>query len=186
MPAKHRGRTVRALEWSNFFLADVQAGVGPFVAAYLAASGWTADRVGMMLTLGGIVTVALETPAGAMIDGAGRKRAILFGGVAAVAGGALLLAARATISEIVCAEVLIGAAGARADDRGNYHGCGRPARIRLSIWQESKLQFIWERRVRALVCGDWLHDRESGDLCRVGRAGVAGDCGDHDDQSQGD
>ena len=35
--AKHG--SIRALEWTNFFLADVQAGLGPFVAAYLASIG---------------------------------------------------------------------------------------------------------------------------------------------------
>jgi MFS family permease len=111
MPVLHN-RTVKALEWSNFFLADVQAGVGPFVAAYLAATGWKADRVGIVLTIGGIVSVLLQTPAGAAIDRARHKRALLFGGVVAVSVGALLLAARTTVAEIVSAEILIGAAGA--------------------------------------------------------------------------
>ena len=30
---------LRALEWLNFFIADVQTGMGPFLAAYLASSG---------------------------------------------------------------------------------------------------------------------------------------------------
>ena len=34
-------RSIRALEWLNFFVADVQTGLGPFLAAYLAASGWS-------------------------------------------------------------------------------------------------------------------------------------------------
>ena len=29
-------RTLRGLDWLNFLLADVQTGVGPFVAIYLA------------------------------------------------------------------------------------------------------------------------------------------------------
>jgi len=31
---KHQ--SLRLLEWLNFFLADVQTGLGPFLAAYLA------------------------------------------------------------------------------------------------------------------------------------------------------
>jgi hypothetical protein len=31
-------RTLRGLDWLNFFLADVQTGVGPFLAIYLAGS----------------------------------------------------------------------------------------------------------------------------------------------------
>jgi len=29
-------KTLRGLDWLNFFLADVQTGVGPFLAIYLA------------------------------------------------------------------------------------------------------------------------------------------------------
>jgi hypothetical protein len=59
-----KARSVRATEWLYFFLADVQAGVGLFVAADLAANGWRPDRVGLALTLGGIVTVLSQTRAG--------------------------------------------------------------------------------------------------------------------------
>ena len=33
-------RSALSLLALNFFLADVQTGLGPFLAAYLAASGW--------------------------------------------------------------------------------------------------------------------------------------------------
>jgi hypothetical protein len=33
---REKQRSVRALEWLNFFLADVQTSLGPFLAAYLA------------------------------------------------------------------------------------------------------------------------------------------------------
>jgi hypothetical protein len=33
-------RTLRGLDWLNSFLADVQTGVGPFLAIYLAGYGW--------------------------------------------------------------------------------------------------------------------------------------------------
>ena len=68
-PARESGkkRSLRALEATNFFLADVQTGVGPFLAAYLAGAGWNPGRVGVALTVGGVVTVALQTPAGAFV-----------------------------------------------------------------------------------------------------------------------
>ena len=64
-PAKY---SLGAVEWLNFFVADVQTGLGPFLAAYLASSGWNPGRVGFALTFGGLVTVAAQTPAGAIID----------------------------------------------------------------------------------------------------------------------
>jgi hypothetical protein len=53
VPPAHR-RTQRGLDWLNFFLADVQTGVGPFLAIYLAAYGWNEERVGLALTAGGV------------------------------------------------------------------------------------------------------------------------------------
>jgi MFS family permease len=105
-------RSVHATEWLNFFLADVQAGVGPFVAAYLAATGWSPDKVGMALTVGGIVTVLAQTPAGAIVDAVRHKRAVLAAGISAVAIGALILASRTTAFSVGAAQVLIGGAGA--------------------------------------------------------------------------
>lgn len=74
--------SIRALEWTNFFFANVQAGLGPFVAAYLASLGWQAGSVGRALTFADIMTVALQTPAGSPIDeenaiGAWKERDIL-------------------------------------------------------------------------------------------------------------
>ncbi len=103
-------RSVRAAEWLNFFLADVQAGVGPFVAAYLASSGWKPDRVGLALTLGGVMSVLLQTPAGAIVDAVRHKRAILAAGITGVALGAEILASRTTALFIGLAQVLIGSA----------------------------------------------------------------------------
>ena len=85
MEAHHR--SLRAIEWSNFFLADVQTGLGPF----LAASGWRAGSVGYALTFGGLVTVAMQTPAGAIVDAIHRKRALLAASLIALVAGAVLL-----------------------------------------------------------------------------------------------
>ena len=41
--------TLRALDWLNFFLADVQTGLGPFLAMYLAGYAWDEERVGLAL-----------------------------------------------------------------------------------------------------------------------------------------
>jgi MFS family permease len=102
--------SVRALEWTNFFLADVQAGLGPFVAAYLASLGWRAGAVGGALTFGGIITVVLQTPAGAIVDGASHKRLILVVGTLVLACGAILLAVDGHLVNVYAAESLIGLA----------------------------------------------------------------------------
>src|ERR1700749_1951177 len=85
-------KSTRALEATNFFLADVQTGLGPFLAAYLAASGWKAGGVGRALTLAGVVTVVLQTPAGGIVDQVEHRRGLLITATLVLGGGALLLA----------------------------------------------------------------------------------------------
>ena len=80
-----RSLHLHALEWLNFFVADVQTGMGPFLAAYLASSGWSPGSVGYALTFGGLVTVALQLPAGAIIDVSHSKRGLLGATIAALA-----------------------------------------------------------------------------------------------------
>jgi MFS family permease len=104
-------RSIHALEGLNFFLADVQTGLGPFLAAYLAAGGWAPDRVGYALTFGGLVTVALQTPAGAAIDAIRRKRLLLAAALVVLVAGAILLMGGTGAIRIYAAQFLIGGAG---------------------------------------------------------------------------
>jgi MFS family permease len=104
-------RSIHALEATNFFLADVQTGLGPFLAAYLAGAGWGPGRVGMALTMGGIITVALQAPAGAIVDQLRSKRLILVFASAVLALGAVLLSITAAPWAVYTSQVLIGGAG---------------------------------------------------------------------------
>ena len=104
-------RSLRSLEWLNFFLADVQTGLGPFLAAYLASSGWNPGRVGYALTFGGLVSVAMQTPAGAVIDAVHRKRALLATSLGVLVAGAFLLMGHLTPITVYCAQFLIGGSG---------------------------------------------------------------------------
>jgi MFS family permease len=103
--------SVRALQSTNFFLADVQTGLGPFLAAYLAGAGWNPGRVGIALTLGGIITVVLQTPAGAFVDRVRSKRRVLVFGALTLAVGAVLLSITAAPWAVYTSQVLIGGAG---------------------------------------------------------------------------
>ena len=110
IPTAQKKGSVRALEASNFFLADVQTGLGPFLAAYLASAGRNPGRVGVALTLSGIVSVVLQTPAGAIVDRVRSKRAVLVAGVVVLACGALLLAYSVSPWVVYLSQTLIGAA----------------------------------------------------------------------------
>jgi predicted MFS family arabinose efflux permease len=101
-------RTLRGLDWLNFFLADVQTGVGPFLAIYLAGYKWNEERVGLALTVGGIAGILMQTPAGALVDRLRSKRALIAAGIVALAVGALLIAFLPTFWSVMSAQVLIG------------------------------------------------------------------------------
>src|ERR1700685_4349569 len=74
---------LRGLDWLNFLLADVQTGVGPFLAIYLAAYGWDEQRVGVALTVGGIAGILTQTPAGELVDNLRCKRTLIATGIIA-------------------------------------------------------------------------------------------------------
>ena len=101
-------RTLRGLDWLNFFLADVQTGVGPFLAIYLAGYKWNEERVGLALTVGGIAGILMQTPAGALVDRFRSKRALIAAGIVALAAGALLIAFLPAFWSVISAQVLIG------------------------------------------------------------------------------
>ena len=84
-------QSLRSLDAVNFLLADVQTGVGPFLALYLATHGWNEARVGWALTVAGIAGILTQTPLGGLADSVRSKRALLAAAVVAVASGALVI-----------------------------------------------------------------------------------------------
>jgi predicted MFS family arabinose efflux permease len=99
--------TLAGLDWLNFFLADVQTGVGPFLAIYLAGRGWNEQSVGMALTVGGLAGIITQTPMGALVDRAKAKRALVAAAIAALACGALLIAFFPSFWVVMAAQSLI-------------------------------------------------------------------------------
>lgn len=84
-----------ALQAVNFFMADMEAGMGPFLGVLLASRGWTTGAIGTVITLGAIVGMCTVAPAGALVDATTRKRAcVIVVGLAAVAASAVILTSR--------------------------------------------------------------------------------------------
>ena len=61
-------RSLRALDWLNFFVANVQTGFGPFIASYLASHKWTQGEIGLALSVGTISAMVSQVPGGAAVD----------------------------------------------------------------------------------------------------------------------
>jgi MFS family permease len=84
-----------ALQAVNFFMADMEAGMGPFLGVLLAGRGWTTSAIGAVITLGAIVGMCTVAPAGALVDATTRKRAcVIVVGLGAVAASAVILTSR--------------------------------------------------------------------------------------------
>lgn len=101
-------RSLRGLDWLNFFVANVQTGFGPFVAVYLTLHSWTGLAIGGMLSLGTIVAMVSQLPAGALVDWMRGKRLAAGLGIGAIAAAALLFILMPTEFGVGLAEILHG------------------------------------------------------------------------------
>jgi MFS family permease len=89
-PSTTRAR--QALEALNFFMADMQAGIGPFLGIFLLSHGWQSGWIGTVMTIGGVAGMIMTTPAGALIDSTTHKRAyVIVPGILTVASSAIIL-----------------------------------------------------------------------------------------------
>lgn len=76
----------------NFFMADFQAGIGPFLGVFLLAHHWQSGLIGTVMTIGGVAGMLMTIPAGAFIDATRHKRAsIIIPAIATIAASALIL-----------------------------------------------------------------------------------------------
>ncbi len=104
-------QSLRALDWLNFFLADVRTGVGPFLAVYLASAlHWNPARIGVAMSAMSVGSILAQTPAGAVIDGITRKRLVVVAAAVVVSASCLLMAATDNFYGIVSAQAMAGIA----------------------------------------------------------------------------
>lgn len=76
----------------NFFMADMQSGIGPFVGVFLLEKGWAVGMIGTAMAMGNIAGMLITTPVGGFIDASRYKRAwVIVPGVAVVAASSIIL-----------------------------------------------------------------------------------------------
>jgi MFS family permease len=114
MPQHDRASANRAaLDWLSFLLADVQGGIGPFLAVYLtAARHWTPGQAGLVLTTGGLATVLARAPAGALLDRARAKRGLIAAAALLVAAASVMTAAWPRFWPVLAGQIANGVADA--------------------------------------------------------------------------
>ncbi|WP_242095395.1 MFS transporter [Sphingomonas sp. CROZ-RG-20F-R02-07] len=101
-------RATRALQALNFSMADMQAGIGPFLGVFLQQRGWQTGPIGTVMTAGGVAGMLMTAPAGAFIDHTEKKRwVVVVTGICTVLASFLILWSQTwtvvTISQVATA-----------------------------------------------------------------------------------
>lgn len=102
-----------ALDWLNFFLADVRGGLGPYVSVFLLTEAqWNQAQIGAVLTISGLIGISLHIPIGAFIDATRHKRGLLIAGIALLAAAAVAIERMPTWPVVLVADILMAVLGA--------------------------------------------------------------------------
>lgn len=106
-------RPARALDGLNFFLADVEGGLGPYLAVYLlTARQWNEAQIGIVMSVAGVAGIAAQAPAGALVDAWCAKRAIVAVAAFAVTALAMALAVLTSFWGVAAVQAATGICGA--------------------------------------------------------------------------
>ena len=76
----------------NFFMADMQSGIGPFVGVFLQERGWASGMIGAAMTIGNVAGMLITTPIGGLIDASRNKRMwVVIPGICVVLASVVIL-----------------------------------------------------------------------------------------------
>jgi MFS family permease len=96
----------------NFFMADMQSGIGPFVGVFLQAHGWASGLIGTAMTLGNMAGMLITTPIGGFIDATNNKRLWVIGpGVSVVLASVIVLFSQ-NFGAVAASQIATSVAGA--------------------------------------------------------------------------
>lgn len=106
--AASKSRILSALKALNFFMADMQAGIGPFLGIFLLSKGWKRGPIGTVMTIGGVAGMLMTAPAGALIDSTThKKRYVIIPGICTILASAIILLSQnfwvVTLSQVATA-----------------------------------------------------------------------------------
>src|SRR5256714_1491786 len=104
--AQPMARSLRGLDWLNFFVANFQTGFGPFISVYLTGVGWTQGAIGAALSAGTIAGMVSQVPGGILVDAVRSKRAAAAAAIVAIMASALSIALWPALLPIAVAEII--------------------------------------------------------------------------------
>jgi MFS family permease len=101
-----------SLDAINFLLADVRGALGPYLNVFLVTQqGWSQSSVGLMTTIGGLIGIAAQTPAGAAIDATRAKRGAVVLALVVLAFGAIVIFAAPSFWPVLAANTVLAVVG---------------------------------------------------------------------------
>ena len=101
-----------SLDALNFLLADVRGALGPYLNVFLVTQQhWSQEAVGLVTAIGGWVGLALQTPAGALIDSTRAKRGLIVAALVVLAAGAVMIYAAPVFWPVFVANALMAIVG---------------------------------------------------------------------------
>lgn len=110
-PPQPSARSQSALDWLNFFIADVQTAFGPFIATYLTIAGWRQGEIGTVIAINAFIALAVQVPAGWAVDRVYSKRFFVAICLGCIAGGSLLIGLFPYFIAVAAGEALHGITG---------------------------------------------------------------------------
>ncbi len=105
-------RSLHALDFLNFFLADTVGGVSPYLGIYLLATyHWNPASIGIAMSAMGISTIAAQTPIGALIDKLTKKRLLIVVAASLIGISCIAITLFKNLYAVTAAQAIIGIVG---------------------------------------------------------------------------
>ena len=103
---------LNALDWLNFFLADVRGGLGPYVNVYLLTKAqWSQADIGAVLSTSGLIGIMAHPAVGAFIDRTRAKRVLIIAGAFILSGCGLAIVWLPVVPVVLVADIIMAVLG---------------------------------------------------------------------------
>jgi MFS family permease len=104
--------SLQALNAVNFFMADVQGGLGAYLGVFLQQKKWSPSEIGIVMTIGGLAGMVATAPLGALVDRVQAKRFMVAVAALATVAGSLVILFFPSFWATTIAQTATGIAGA--------------------------------------------------------------------------